>query len=149
MVYQDKAFAYITYQHQLLVFRHVGIPKAGLQVPAGTIEPGESPRSAALREAWEETGLRGLILVSYLGKRVRAMTDWGRDEQQQRHFFHLSCPQQPARTWFHTEPDPSGGQGDGPLFAFFWVDLTVGAPFLIADHGALLPALLAGMDISY
>ena len=43
---------------ELLVFEHIGIP-AGLQVPAGTVEPGEDVRAAALRELVEEIGPRG------------------------------------------------------------------------------------------
>ncbi len=41
---------------ELLVFEHAGIP-AGVQVPAGTVEPGEEVRAAALRELAEETGI--------------------------------------------------------------------------------------------
>lgn len=40
--------------HYLLVFKH---PTAGLQLPAGTVEPGETPIEAAKREVYEETGL--------------------------------------------------------------------------------------------
>lgn len=49
--------------HHLLVFKH---PTAGLQLPAGTVEPGETPLTAARREVAEETGLsvqsRGVVL---------------------------------------------------------------------------------------
>ena len=44
----------------LLVFDH-GL--AGVQIPAGTVEVGESFAAAALREGWEETGALGLELV--------------------------------------------------------------------------------------
>lgn len=37
----------------LLVFRH---PMAGVQLPKGTVERGESTIDAAVREVWEETG---------------------------------------------------------------------------------------------
>ena len=41
---------------ELLVFEHVDVP-AGVQVPAGTVEPGEDVRVAAIRELMEETGI--------------------------------------------------------------------------------------------
>lgn len=41
----DKAFAYITRADQLLVFEHVDVPRAGVQVPAGTVKAGEPPAS--------------------------------------------------------------------------------------------------------
>ena len=49
---------------ELLVFQH---PTAGIQLPAGSIEPGEAPLAAAIREVWEETGLRGIELIQPLG----------------------------------------------------------------------------------
>ena len=48
---------------ELLVFEH---PVTGLQLPAGTVEEGESFAAAALREGWEETGALGLELVREL-----------------------------------------------------------------------------------
>jgi aminoglycoside 6'-N-acetyltransferase len=50
---------------QLLCFRH---PKAGLQLPAGTVEPGEALGQAACREAAEETGLTHLGLIGQTGE---------------------------------------------------------------------------------
>jgi 8-oxo-dGTP pyrophosphatase MutT (NUDIX family) len=50
----------------LLVFRHTA---SGVQVPAGTVEPGESFEDAVLREALEETGLADLKIVRFLGVR--------------------------------------------------------------------------------
>src|SRR3954447_9546994 len=41
---------------RLLVFAHVDVPSAGIQVPAGTIERDEQPLIAALRELCDETG---------------------------------------------------------------------------------------------
>lgn len=56
---------------QLLLLRHVGI-----QLPAGTMEPGETPLVAARREAVEETGIGALQLVAELGA---AADDYGPD----------------------------------------------------------------------
>jgi 8-oxo-dGTP pyrophosphatase MutT (NUDIX family) len=49
---------------ELLLFEH---PAAGIQIPAGTVEVGETPAAAALREAAEETGLTDLTIRQYLG----------------------------------------------------------------------------------
>lgn len=50
----------------LLVRQHREGPGAGLwEIPAGTLEPGERPYAAALRELREETGLWGKL--RYLG----------------------------------------------------------------------------------
>ncbi len=50
---------------ELLLFEH---PYAGIQIPAGTMEPGETPEQTALREAQEETGLTGLTVSRFLGE---------------------------------------------------------------------------------
>ncbi len=144
-VLKRKAFAYITHRGRLLVFRHPLAPEAGIQVPAGTIEPGESPAEAVLREAAEETGLSGLTVACFLGERRRDMRDFGRDEVHHRYFFHLVCPGEPAETWLNYEQDPSDG-GELPVFEFAWALLPDGLPNLIADHGALVPGLLARLE---
>ena len=53
---------------ELLVFDH-GL--AGIQLPAGTVDEGESFATAALREGWEETGALGLELVARAGGDAR------------------------------------------------------------------------------
>jgi 8-oxo-dGTP pyrophosphatase MutT (NUDIX family) len=140
-----KVFAYITYQNRLLIFSHPDHPDAGLQVPAGTVEPGENLDDAVLREATEETGLTDLRLVRYLGDRWRDMSDFGRNELHQRYFYHLECTQPPPTTWRHGEMTPSDG-GPGPIvFEFFWVALPDKVPELIADHGQMLYELVEAM----
>jgi 8-oxo-dGTP pyrophosphatase MutT (NUDIX family) len=60
----QKVYAYITSpEGQLLVFEHVDFPEAGVQVPGGTVEVGESVDAAVIREAEEETGLSDLFMV--------------------------------------------------------------------------------------
>lgn len=54
---------------ELLVFQH---PAAGVQLPAGTVEMGESLEVAVKREVAEETGLTDVYIAQYLG--VQAIT---------------------------------------------------------------------------
>jgi 8-oxo-dGTP pyrophosphatase MutT (NUDIX family) len=49
---------------ELLLFRH---PTAGIQIPAGTVEEHEAPSDAALREVYEETGLKKVSRKAYIG----------------------------------------------------------------------------------
>ncbi|GCE15638.1 DNA mismatch repair protein MutT [Tengunoibacter tsumagoiensis] len=136
-----KVFAYITHQQKLLVFSHPHAPEAGIQVPAGTIEEGETPEQAVLREAFEETGLTHLILHGFLGEQERDMADFGREEIHQRYFYHLLYQGQPPAVWQHTEHFSSTSR-DPHIFEFFWATLPDQVPTLIADHGLLLPQLI-------
>ncbi len=56
-----KAYGFVLREgaqgRELLVFEHAGMPEAGLQVPGGTIEAGETPGEAVAREVLEESGL--------------------------------------------------------------------------------------------
>lgn len=71
----EKVTVFITWgepgDEALLLFRH---PYAGIQIPAGTVEVGETPAAAALREAREESGLRDLVVERYLGTATEALT---------------------------------------------------------------------------
>jgi hypothetical protein len=49
---------------ELLVFSQPKFPEAGIQVPAGTINRGESPEVAAIRELGEEAGSVGKLVSS-------------------------------------------------------------------------------------
>lgn len=140
----QKVLAYITHGDRLLVFRHPHALAAGIQVPAGTVEPGEAFAGAALREAQEETGLPELTLVRLVGEQRRDMADFGRAEIHHRHFYHLVCGGDPPATWQHWEGQASDGSG-AHLFEFFWARLPDAVPELIADQGARLPDLCAAL----
>jgi len=65
-----KVTAFVTREsdrgRELVLLEH---PNAGIQIPAGTVEPGETPAQAVMREAREETGLDHLSIRRYLGRR--------------------------------------------------------------------------------
>jgi 8-oxo-dGTP pyrophosphatase MutT (NUDIX family) len=133
-----KAFAYITSHGHLLVFEQLGCPEAGLQVPAGTLEPEEAPAAAALREADEETGLRGFDAVVPLGVRDFDARPFGRREIHRRHFFHLPFSGAVGELWRHVERHASGGSRRPITFELSWLPLSSARTALSFDQGALV-----------
>lgn len=148
MQMKRKAFAYITQGNKLLVFEQPDAPSAGIQVPAGSIEIGETPENGALREAHEETGLEALKVVRFLGEQIRDMSDYGKQEIHHRYFYHLLCEQEASETWEHGERFPSDqAHHDGSithLFHLYWVDLN-DLPQLIADHDFYIQTLIESL----
>ncbi len=136
----EKAFAYITRDDELLVFRHVDFPEAGIQVPAGTIGPGESMEAAVLREAREETGLHEFQPPVHLGT-----TDFVYPAEPattaRRHFFHLRLAGEAPDRWQHSERSPSEGACDDILFEFYWINLYTPEQDLAPGHDAFLVPL--------
>src|SRR5690606_28143808 len=84
--YVDKAIAYITRGDRFVVFEEPDSPLVGIQVPGGTVEPGESLEAAVLREAYEETGLTDLRLVRSLGVQLHRRPS---ERIHRQHYFHL------------------------------------------------------------
>lgn len=118
-----KVVAYIVHKGKLLVFRHRDFPAAGIQVPGGTIKTGETPETAILRDAREETGLEGLQVIRMVGEQVRLMTSENMSQVHHRYYFLLKCSETPPETWVHAETDPSNG-APGPIWLeFSWVRL--------------------------
>ncbi len=140
----EKAFAYITNAQRLLVFQHVGTPEAGIQVPAGSIRSGESPLAAAVREAEEETSLRGFAGGSFLGVSPFDARPYGKDELHRRFFFHLPIEGDVAERWRSLEHDPSDGGLEPIPFECYWVPLREARQSLSFGHDALLGPLIAG-----
>jgi ADP-ribose pyrophosphatase YjhB (NUDIX family) len=140
---REKVFAYITHGPRLLVFRHTKFPRAGIQVPGGTLHPRENPIEGILREATEESGLKKLEVVRLLGERHVSFTT----SRQHWRFYHLLHTGELHECWIWHEEDPSGG-GDPIEFELYWVDLPDGVPRLARGHGAFLRELLAGMSLA-
>lgn len=133
-----KVVAYITRDDALLVFEHVHEPEAGVQVPAGSVQPGEALTEAVQREAREETGLAALTLVRYLGSRTYDARA-SHSQLHERHFFHLECSAPTPDTWI--EYELHDGLRAPTAFRLYWVRLDDSTLNLIAEFGALLDQL--------
>jgi 8-oxo-dGTP pyrophosphatase MutT (NUDIX family) len=72
----EKVTAFITREtrngDQLLLLEH---PHAGVQIPAGTVNPSETPEQAVLREIFEETGLTISSKPEYLDCQQTKLAD--------------------------------------------------------------------------
>jgi 8-oxo-dGTP pyrophosphatase MutT (NUDIX family) len=117
-----QVVTYVVDQGQVLVFVHRDHPEAGLQVPAGTIRPGEDPQDAALREATEETGLPGLVVTGFLGRFQYDISPI-REEIQDRHVFQLTTTHAAPDEWIHHELHD--GLRSPTAFCFFWLPRTL------------------------
>lgn len=97
-------------QIEILVFEH---PLAGVQLVKGTVEAGERPASAAVRELAEESGLTGVAETTSLGSQRY------RDIGQVWHFYLCRFECELSERWeFLTADD------NGHLFKFYWHPLT-------------------------
>jgi 8-oxo-dGTP pyrophosphatase MutT (NUDIX family) len=138
----EKAFGYITREHkeqiQVLVFEQNTIG-AGIQVPKGTVEDGETPLEAVKREMLEETGLtslvvQGLIAQDYFNHPSGVL--------QKRYFYHLTTKEETSDSWQHY---PTGGNEEDLLFSFYWIVVEQDA-LLAKGHGDYLYRLLAKVE---
>ncbi|TDF86187.1 NUDIX domain-containing protein [Pseudomonas sp. H9] len=93
----------------ILLFRH---PLAGVQLVKGSIEHGETPAQAALRELKEESGIATATVVDDLGC-------WDAGYLGQVWSFHLCQVSEPLpEHWVHQTLDDHGH-----TFEFFWAAL--------------------------
>ena len=136
---RQKSFPYVIRASQtgpeLLVFDSLEEP--GLEVPKGSAQPGETPVQAAMREVWEESGLRELTLIRELG-----VTLW-QDEEQ--HFF-LFRAEGPLPDRF--EHVVTGQDGDrGMRYQYRWMAVTPAlGQSLVQGSNRFVRELLAAME---
>jgi 8-oxo-dGTP diphosphatase len=140
--FKRKVLAYIVRPGYLLVFRHRDFPEAGLQVPGGTIAAGETPEQAVLREATEETGQDGLLILRKLGEQVLKMDSFGLDEIHHRYYYQLVGLEPLPEAWTHDETDPSDGSPQPIVFEFYWAKLPNDVPRLAGNQDKFLYRLI-------
>ncbi len=129
-----KAYVYLTCGTRLLVFNEPENPEIGLQVPGGTIDPGESYLIGAKREFVEETGLELDAAFEHFAdqdlpfdeippeNRPKAPSNRPLTGRHIRKHYHVSVGSIPAEEWEHYEMTPSVG-GPPIRFRLFWIDL--------------------------
>lgn len=127
VLYVEKACAYITRDgSELLTFEGPG--HDGLQIPKGTVEPGEEPQEAVYREIVEESGLAAVEGARHL------VTDvWQRrvapPKRYVRNFYHVPV-HEPRDEWTHVVTGT--GEEAGAEFEFEWVSLPTTASFALS-----------------
>jgi 8-oxo-dGTP pyrophosphatase MutT (NUDIX family) len=128
-----RAVAYVTRGDELLVFEHRDDPSAGVQVPAGRLDPGESLHAGLARELHEETGVEALV-VRELGQLTRRH---GRHGVYESHYFH--CETDDSRDEWEHEVQ-GGGDDHGLVFVCRFVPLEP-RPALAGRQGEFLHLL--------
>ncbi len=118
---------------EVLVFAHRHAPEAGLQVPAGTVEPGEAPEAAAFREVAEESGL-----TSAQVRLVRKLAEAFEPEWQivQRHAYLFAPVADLPAHWSHTVA--GAGEDQGMVFDYDWLPVSAAQQRLAGGQGRFL-----------
>ncbi|MFQ6486081.1 NUDIX hydrolase [Brachybacterium epidermidis] len=138
----QKVVCYVVQRDKLLVFTHDELPLTvtGVQVPAGSVERGETLEDAARRELEEETGLHASKL-RYLGSQEYDLRPM-REECAVRHYFRAEVDEYPAEErWSAAEIDPSAGGAPVP-WTCWWLPLQ-DAHVLAGGFGALIGRALS------
>jgi 8-oxo-dGTP pyrophosphatase MutT (NUDIX family) len=99
----EKVTAFVTAHTskgtELLLFRH---PNAGIQIPAGTVNPGETPDQAVIREVAEETGLVEIEISRYLSARLEQLPENSRVILKNTRVY--AHPDKSSFDWAHLRP---------------------------------------------
>jgi len=139
MLLKQKSFSYIVRAtlagFELLVFASLDEP--GLEAPKGSVKTGETPAQAAVREVWEESGLRELTLIRELG-----VTLW-QDEEQ--HFFLFKASEPLPDRFEHVV---TGHDGDrGMRYEYQWMAITPAlSQSLVQGSNAFVGEMMAALE---
>lgn len=118
----EKAYAYVVRngdRPELLVFQDADSDEdadCGVEIPKGTVEDGEDPGDAVVRETQEETGLDAFDDISWL-----ASDRWphpAKAKVYRRHFFRIDVEDAPD-AWEHAVTGE--GEEAGDVYELFWV----------------------------
>jgi 8-oxo-dGTP pyrophosphatase MutT (NUDIX family) len=113
-------------QNRLLVFLHPG--DGGLQLPKGTVEPGESPQDAVRRELLEESGIvysGALYELGTMDRHCSAGIEGNAHDHQQLWHLYLMRRVEPLPARFDHIAIGSPEEA-GLVFGFQW--LAIDAP---------------------
>jgi 8-oxo-dGTP pyrophosphatase MutT (NUDIX family) len=120
---RERVVAYVTRQGPTgldLLTIEQGDIKGGVQVPAGRLDPGESPEHGLAREVEEETGITGVSVVRRLADADEFERLYGVGAHRS-HAFHAEVASESPDEWEHRV----GGSGAdaGLVYLCRWVRL--------------------------
>jgi len=116
----EKVQAYLTREtalgRELLVFNQQTNPYDLVEVPGGTVDPGEPPDDAVLREVAEESGLAARIV-----RKLAADLRDAPKHRELRHVYLVATDHDLPDTWLHTVT--GNGEDCDMQFRYFWLPL--------------------------
>jgi len=119
---RQRVVAYVTRERhgrtELLTIEHRDLPEAGVQVPAGRVDPGETLEQGVLREVAEETGLDDVHVVRRLPEFEAEY-----ENPYESYAFHLVSESETSDSWEHKVHGE--GSDAGLVYVCRWVPLTL------------------------